>query len=82
MPPQPLKQLTAKHCYAMQEAFKAGLGIPLWADYVLSMAPDGRIQHLRSTPTSDTTAYKREGMGAGVKERERRSLNAAVWRHA
>jgi hypothetical protein len=44
MPPQPLKQLTAKHCYAMQEAFKTGLGIPLWADYVLSMAPDGRIQ--------------------------------------
>lgn len=42
MPPRPLKQITAKHCYAMQEVFKTGYGIPLWADYTISMTPDGR----------------------------------------
>jgi hypothetical protein len=46
MPPRPQKQLSAKHCYAMQEVFKTGLGIPLWADHIVSVAPDGRAQAL------------------------------------
>jgi hypothetical protein len=41
-PPRPLTQLSSKHCYAMQETFKNGLGIPLWADHTISLTPDGR----------------------------------------
>jgi hypothetical protein len=41
-PPRPMSQLSSKHCYAMQETFKNGLGIPLWADHVISLSPDGR----------------------------------------
>lgn len=40
--PRPLTQLSSKHCYAMQETFKNGLGIPLWADHTISLTPDGR----------------------------------------
>ena len=42
-PPRPQTQLSAKHCYAMQETFKNGLGIPLWADHVVSLTPDGKV---------------------------------------
>ena len=42
MPPLPQTQMSAKHCYAMQEVFKSGLGIPLWADHLISVSPDGR----------------------------------------
>jgi hypothetical protein len=42
MPPHPQKQMSAKHCYAMQEVFKNGLGIPLWADHLLCVTPEGR----------------------------------------
>jgi hypothetical protein len=41
-PPRPKSQLSSKHCYAMQETFKNGLGIPLWADHTVSITPDGR----------------------------------------
>jgi hypothetical protein len=44
MPPQPLTQLTAKHCYAMQQTFKTGFGIPLWSDHIVSVTPDGRAR--------------------------------------
>ena len=40
--PRPQTQLSSKHCYAMQETFKTGLGIPLWADHTISLTPDGR----------------------------------------
>jgi hypothetical protein len=42
-PPPALKtQLSSKHCYAMQETFKNGIGIPLWADHTISLTPEGR----------------------------------------
>jgi hypothetical protein len=43
LPPRPKTMLSSKHCYAMQETFKSGIGIPLWADHTLSVNPDGRV---------------------------------------
>lgn len=34
---------TAKHCYSMQEIFKNGIGIPLWADTHVILGADGGI---------------------------------------
>jgi hypothetical protein len=42
-PPRPQAQMSARHCYAMQETFKYGIGIPLWADHTISLTPDGRV---------------------------------------